>query len=104
MYCSFSFFILYFLTVEEPLGRYTVNKPVLLLLLLLLLKRVLAVCPSFVSQIAYKNAIQFDNTADEEELLLGTVEAWFCMRLDCVVLLAPLFSYSLFHRCRLCVR
>ena len=37
VYYSFSFFILQFLLGEEPLGGYTVNKPLLLLLLLLLL-------------------------------------------------------------------
>ena len=67
----------------------------------LLLKSVLAFYPAFVSQIAYKNAIQFGNTLGEVELLLGTVEAWPCMGLSCGVLLAPLFSYSLFYKCRL---
>ena len=55
----------------------------------LLLKRILAVSPAFTSQIVYKNAIKFGNTSSEEELLLGTVEAWSCIRLDCAVLLAP---------------
>ena len=51
----------------------------------LLLKRVLAVSPAFVSHLAYKNAIQFGNTSGEEELLLGKVEAWSCMRLQNVL-------------------
>ena len=40
----------------------------------LFLKCVLAVSPIFSSQIAYKNAMQFGNTSDEEELLLDKVE------------------------------
>ena len=49
--------------------------------------------PVFVSQTAYKNAVQFDNTLGEEKLLQGAVEAWSCMGLNRIVLLAPIFSY-----------
>ena len=62
----------------------------------LLLECVLAASPIFSSQGAYKNAIQFGNTSDEGELLLDKVEVWSCLRLDCVILLAPLFFYLFF--------
>lgn len=51
----------------------------------LLLNRVLAVSLAFVSRIVYKNTLQFGNTSGEEELLLGEVEAWCCMILNCAV-------------------
>ena len=51
----------------------------------LLLKRVIAVSLAFVSRIVCKNTLQFDNTSVEEELLLGEVEAWCCMILDCAI-------------------
>ena len=38
LHYNFSFLILQFLTGDEPLGGYTVNKPLLLLLLLLFIK------------------------------------------------------------------
>ena len=62
----------------------------------LLLEYVLAASPIFSSQIAYKNAIQFGNTSDEEELPIDKVEVWSCLRLDCVILLAPYFCTHLF--------
>ena len=72
----------------------------------LLLTRALAVSPAFVSQIAYKNAIQFGNTSGEQELLLGTIEAESFVRLDCVVLLVPLPTLLalISYKCRLCVQ
>ena len=43
----------------------------------------------FSTRTAYKNAIQFGSTSDEEEFLIDKVEVWSYWRLDCVILPAP---------------